>query len=212
MKRLIRYTEGIIAAFAIALGGQAQAADAVAGPDKEFIKNAAELSMAEVETGRLAQQKATNPDLKKFGARMVTDHSKVNDELMALAKSKGVDLKAEPSSSQKKQLSELSEKSGAEFDKEYREDQIKDHEKAIKAFTTASTDAKDPDVKAFAAKHLPHLQEHLAMIQGGADTRTTQSAGETRVGTNASTTTRTDDALIKKEGRGQKVEGQVKTE
>jgi putative membrane protein len=212
MKRLIRYTEGIVAALAIVLGGQTHAADAITGQDKEFIKNAAELGLTEVETGRLAEQKATSPDLKKFGARMVADHSKVNDELMALAKAKGVDVKAELTSSQKKEVSGLSEKSGAEFDKEYREHQIKDHEKAIKAFTKASTDAKDPEVKAFAAKHLPHLQEHLMMIQGGADSRTTKAGEERRVGTNASTATRTDDTVIKKEGRGQKVEGQVKTQ
>jgi putative membrane protein len=189
---------------ALSFAGTASGADALSGQDKEFIKNASELGLAEVESGKLAQQKATSPELKKFGARMVTDHTKANEELMALAKAKGVELKAEPAASQKRMLSGLAEKSGAEFDKEFREHQIKDHEKAIKQFSEASKEAKDPDVKAFAAKHLPHLQEHLSMIQAG-DQRTTR-AGEAR------TTRETDDTVIKKEGRGQKVEGQVKTQ
>ena len=211
MKRMLRLAEAVVAAVALAFAGTASGADALTGQDKEFIKNASELGLAEVESGKLAQQKATNPELKKFGARMVTDHTKTNEELMALAKAKGVELKAEPAGSQKRMLSSLAEKSGAEFDKEYREHQIKDHEKAIKQFSEAAKEAKDPDVKAFAAKHLPHLQEHLSMIQAG-EQRSTKAGEERRVGTNTSTTRETDDAVIKKEGRGQKVEGQVKTQ
>ena len=96
---------------------------------------------------------------------MVTDHSKANDELKALAKKKNWTLPAEPDSSTKSTLDSLKSKTGADFDKEYVSEMVDDHEKDVKAFQDKAQNATDPDLKAFAAKTLPTLQKHLDAIK-----------------------------------------------
>lgn len=146
----------------------------LAHADASFIKDAAKDGMAEVEAGKLAVQKATDPALKAFAQKMVDDHTKANEELKALAQSKGIDLPDDPSLMQKGKLKLLSSADGATFDKRYADSMgVKDHEKAVKMFQKTASNAKDADVKAFAAKTLPTLQEHLKMAR---DMHSTTSA------------------------------------
>jgi len=119
----------------------------------------------EVELGRLAAQKAQSADVKRFGQRMVDDHSKANAELKTLASAKGVTLPADMNAEGKEEQAKLSKLSGAEFDKEYMSLMVEDHEKDVSEFEKESRDQDDPDVKAFAAKTLPTLQQHLQMAQ-----------------------------------------------
>jgi putative membrane protein len=140
------------------------AANKALGDDADFMAEAAQGGMAEVEMGKLAGTKAQNPEVKKFGAMMVTDHGKAGDELKALAAKKGVTLPADIGS-HKSTLDKLNGLSGAGFDKEYIEEMVDDHEADVKAFKDASENAKDPDVKAFAAKVLPVVQKHLDEIK-----------------------------------------------
>src|SRR5215813_9151818 len=72
--------------------GAAPAKAKLSAADKNFMMNAAKGGMMEVEMGKMAAQNGQNADVKKFGNRMVTDHSKANGELMALAKEAGVTL------------------------------------------------------------------------------------------------------------------------
>lgn len=138
---------------------------AVDDKDAKFAVAAANGGMAEVELGRLAQQKAADAKVKDFGAMMVGDHSKANDELKALAKSKGITLPVAIGAEEQKVKDELSAKSGADFDKAYVSDMIDDHKKDIKEFEDASNNCKDADLKAFAVKTLPTLKMHLDAIQ-----------------------------------------------
>lgn len=140
--------------------------DAVTKEDKEFFKNAGELNMTEVSLGQLAQEKAFSPEVKALGATLVADHTAMTTDLTALAKQKGVEMTIEPTARQKTMLAAFKDKTGAEFDREFREHVAKDHEKAIKMFTDAGKDSKDADVKAFAAKNLASLQAHLQMVGG----------------------------------------------
>jgi len=133
--------------------------------DAKFAVAAANGGMAEVELGTLAQQKAANPKVKDFGAMMVSDHSKANDEMKALAKSKGITLPAAVDAKEQKVKDDLSAKSGADFDKTYVSNMIDDHKKDIKEFEDASKNCKDADLKAFAVKTLPVLKMHLDAIQ-----------------------------------------------
>jgi putative membrane protein len=134
-------------------------------PDSSFIKSAAEGGMSEVELGQLAQQKATNPAVKDFGAMMVTDHTAANDKLKALAASKQVALPESPSLMQKASKSKLDMMSGDSFDKSYVKGMIDDHKADIKEFQKEATEGKDPEVKAFAVATLPTLKKHLQKIQ-----------------------------------------------
>jgi putative membrane protein len=78
--------------------------------------------MAEVELGQLAQQKATKAKVKDFGAMMVMDHSKANDEMEAF------------DTDEQKVKDDLSAKTGADFDKAYVSNMIDYHKNDIKEF------------------------------------------------------------------------------
>ena len=138
---------------------------AVDKDDAKFAVAAANGGMAEVELGQLAQQKAANSSVKDFGAMMVTDHTKANNEMTALAKSKGITLPTAIDTDEQKVKDDLSSKSGAVFDKAYVNNMIDDHKKDIKEFEDASKNCKDPDLKAFAVQTLPTLKMHLDAIQ-----------------------------------------------
>jgi putative membrane protein len=134
----------------------------------KFAANAAQGGMAEVELGRLATQKAADPSVREFGARMIADHSRANSELKSIAAQKGIQLPADLNSEQKSERDKLAQMSGAEFDKEYMSAMVKDHETDVKDFDTQAKDGNDADIKAFAGKTLPTLQEHLKMAQTAA--------------------------------------------
>lgn len=138
---------------------------ASAGSDADFMKEAAVGGMAEVEMGRLAASKATSPDVKKFGQMMVEDHSKANEELKALAAKKNVTLPTDLDQDHKSTMEELRGKSGADFDSDYVEEMVDDHEEDVAAFEKQAQSATDPDVKAWAAKTLPVLKKHLEAIK-----------------------------------------------
>ena len=166
MKNFLYVSTTALAAIILATTGLA--ADALSREDKEFLKNAGELGITEVVLGNLAVERATSPELKALGARLVADHTKSNEELVALAVKKGVEMTLEPTGAQKKMLANFKDKSGAEFDKELMEHVRKDHEKGLHAFTDAAEDSKDPDIKAFAMKNIAVMQQHHLLSGGGA--------------------------------------------
>ncbi len=151
-----------------------------ASPDS-FVKDAAEGGMAEVEMGKLAATKAKDAEVKKFGQMMVTDHSKANEELKALAAKKNFQLPAD-AGSHKDDIDDLSKSTN--FDKDYVDAMVDDHETDVKAFQRQAENGSDPDVKAFAAKTLPTLQKHLdaikaiqAKMNGGGSTTSNANTG-----------------------------------
>jgi putative membrane protein len=134
-------------------------------PDRKFFKEAAQGGMAEVALGQMAAAKAESDAVKNFGQQMVTDHSKANQELKDLAASEGVTLPTEMSADAKALQKKLSGLSGAEFDKAYMKEMLKDHKKDISAFKKEAEQGQDSDVKNWAAKTLPTLQEHYTIAQ-----------------------------------------------
>jgi putative membrane protein len=133
--------------------------------DRKFVMEAAQGGMAEVEMGQLATEKASNPDVKKFGQRMVDDHTKANDQLKQVASQEGIQLPTSISAKDKMTKERLSKLSGADFDKAYMADMVKDHTKDVADFQKESTSGKDPAVKDFATQTLPTLQSHLQAAQ-----------------------------------------------
>ncbi len=125
--------------------------------DKSFMNEAAMGGMMEVEMGKMAQQKGKSDDVKKIGKRMETDHTKANNELMAIAKKKGVDLsKVKPKSHSM---------GDANFDKDYIDMMVKDHQKDLAAFQAEAKNGSDADVKAFASKTSGVIQKHLELVK-----------------------------------------------
>src|SRR5215208_4964064 len=100
-------------------------------PDWELFKEAAQGGMAEVTLGQMAANKAKSESVKSFGQQMVTDHGKANQELKDLAVAESVTLPTEMSADAKALQEKLSGLSGAEFDKIYMEEMLKDHKKDI---------------------------------------------------------------------------------
>jgi putative membrane protein len=133
--------------------------------DETFVTKAAVGGIAEVELGKLAQEKGTSDQVKSFGQRMVTDHGKANDELKTLAQKKNITLPTEMDAHEKATHDRLAKLSGAAFDRAYMQTMLTDHRKDVNEFRHESTAGKDPDIKSFAAKTLPTLEEHLKMAQ-----------------------------------------------
>jgi putative membrane protein len=130
-----------------------------------FMTEAAKGGMAEVELSRLATTKSKNAEVKKFAQQMIQDHTNANTELKQLAGKKNVTLPTELDAEHKAEKDKLSGLSGAEFDKEYVNAMVADHEKSVSLFKTQANNGTDADAKAFAAKTLPKLQGHLDMIK-----------------------------------------------
>jgi putative membrane protein len=141
------------------------ASAAAQSPDESFYKDAAEGGLAEVEQGKLAEDKAQSQAVRDFGALMVHDHSAANEKLKTVAASKGMDLPTSPGISQMASIDKLKLLSGDTFDKSYVKAMLEDHEKDIAAFRREAADGKDPDARAFAAKTLPTLEVHLKKIR-----------------------------------------------
>lgn len=143
-----------------------RAASSMAKADVDFMKQAAENGHAEIQASKTVLAKGTDPDVKAFAQKMVDDHTRVGDELASLAQQKGVKIPNGPSLMQKGKEKLLEARKGSSLDAEYVKSMgVKAHEDTVKLFQKASTQAKDPDVKAFAAKTLPELQHHLQMAR-----------------------------------------------
>ena len=139
---------------------------AVVEDDAKFVVDAANGGKTEVELSKLAQQKATNAKAKEFADMMVMDHTKANEELMALAKTKNVTLPDSLNADSKKAWEDLNKKAaGKDFDKAYVSQMVDDHKKTVDMFEKASTSLKDADLKAFVDKTLPVLKGHLDKIK-----------------------------------------------
>ncbi len=138
---------------------------ASSGNASSFVTEAAQGGMAEVEMGKLAAQKGQNPEVKKFGQMMVTDHTAANNELKAVAAKKNMTVPSDIGPKYKSSKDSLSKASGADFDKQYVDMMVSDHEDDVAAFEKQADSSTDPDVKAFAAKTLPTLKRHLDAIK-----------------------------------------------
>jgi putative membrane protein len=133
--------------------------------DRKFLKDAAIGGMTEVELGKLAKEKGSSDGVKQFGQKMIDDHTKANDELRQIAVSKSISVPESLDAKHKARVDKLSKLSGAEFDKAYIKDQLKDHEQDVKEFQQEAQSGTDEAVKNFASKTLPTLQAHLQAVK-----------------------------------------------
>src|SRR5690606_33005282 len=123
----------------------------------EFAVRAAYSGLAEGKASRVAQEKAQAQRVTECAAMMIEDHTKANEELKALASSKNITLPTAPGEPHVKNVADLNSYTGADFDKEYMDLMVDDHQKDVNLFEDAAEDVEDPDLRAFAAKTLPSL-------------------------------------------------------
>ena len=126
---------------------------------QKFIKTAIEGNIAEVDIGKLAQEKGKSDAVKKFGQMLETDHAKANDEAKSVAQQVGVEPPSGASVGEKATYLKLKVLSGDTFDKSFANTMVSDHEGDIKQYQKAS--GKNDAVGEYAKKTLPTLQKHL---------------------------------------------------
>jgi putative membrane protein len=157
----------VSATFAAALLSLA-AIPAMAAPTSEdwtFATKAAAGGQAEVAFGQLAKENAASPAVKQFGERMITDHTQANEELMQIAKSQDLNLPKGLDAKHQAKEQQLSTTKGTAFDKAYMQDMVQDHKEDVADFRKEAEHGQDRQLKAFAAKYLPVLEQHLQMAE-----------------------------------------------
>jgi len=133
-------------------------------PDDKFVQDAVAGGRMEVQMGQMASQKAASPAVRKFGERMVQDHSKADDQLNRILTEQGITA---PTAMAKttRSTGKLDSMNGPDFDQAYMNDMVKDHEKDIAEFKKEAAEGRDPEIKDFAARTLPILEEHLHVAE-----------------------------------------------
>lgn len=133
--------------------------------DTKFMTKAASGGMLEVQLGKAVAPNAMSPQVKMIAERMITDHTKINEELKAMAAKMNVTLPTTLGNDAESVYKDVTGKKGIAMEKEYVDKMESDHKEDVKDFEEASTKAASPELRAFAAKTLPTLREHLAMIE-----------------------------------------------
>lgn len=142
-----------------------QAMAQVSQPDQKFAKEAATGGQAEVTFGQLAESNAGSAEVRQFGQRMVIDHSQVNAALEEIARSQHLSLPTGLASQDLETERRLRELKGDRFDATYMNDMVQDHRQDIATFQQEVKNGDDRELRAFAAKYLPVLQQHLEMAE-----------------------------------------------
>lgn len=164
-RRAAPFLTAALALSLLAHAPRARAQGGLSSAEQKFVMTAAADGALEVELGRLASQRAASDDVRRFGARMLEDHSKAGDELRQLAASKGLRVPGGLDQKQRAVVSRLASLSGAAFDREYVKLMLKEHKQAVSLFQKQAGQGRDAQVRAFASRMLPALQTHLSMIQ-----------------------------------------------
>src|SRR6476646_10189354 len=105
-----------------------------ASADSSFVMKAAEGGQAEVQMAQLAQSKASSQAVKDLANKLVADHTKANDNLKPLATKDNITWPTGLSAKDQAEYNKLQALSGAEFDREYVNYEIKDHKQDISLF------------------------------------------------------------------------------
>ncbi|HET9183666.1 MAG TPA: DUF4142 domain-containing protein [Candidatus Angelobacter sp.] len=133
--------------------------------DREFVNTAAKANRGEIEMGKLAQQKASNDAVKQFATTIVNDHTNAGQQLKSWASQNNITLPTGLTSEDSATKSSLSSVSGSQFDQKYIQSQLQDHKKAIALFEKQASEGHNPQLKAFAQKTLPVLQDHVRIAE-----------------------------------------------
>jgi putative membrane protein len=133
--------------------------------DRNFITSAAEANLAEIDMAKMVGQKATDPAVKDFANRMVTDHTQASQNLASVAEMNGVKLPTEASAAERNQKSELEKLSGAQLNDAYLRDELQGHKETISAFESEIEHGQNQEAKNYAEQTLPTLQDHIRIAE-----------------------------------------------
>ena len=159
--------------------------------DTQFIHEASADNTLEIRLGRMAERRATRPDVKQFGQRMVTDHTKLEDQLQHLASTGGMKLERDFGPKHEQKLDSLQNVSAKQFDRAYMTSMVQNHTDAVSYFEKEGREVHSGKLRELNADALKILQQHLSMAKQiatkvGADTASTVHAARTTAHKNRS--------------------------
>jgi putative membrane protein len=144
---------------------KAQVNPTLSTTDATFMTAAARGGLAEVQMGQLAQRNGRSEAVRRFGRQMVEHHGRSNQEMLALAQQKQITPPSTMGAEHQRIHDDLSKLRGGAFDRAYARAMVQDHQEDLRLYQEEAANGTDHDVKAFAARHVPLLQEHLRMAQ-----------------------------------------------
>jgi putative membrane protein len=155
----------LVGAAAMATAATIAMAQKAPADDVTFVQKAAVAGMTEVEASRLALEKSTDANVRGFAQHMIDDHTRAGNALKTAATQEGLSVPADVDAAHESVVDRLKGLSGADFDKAYKAQMLKDHQEAVALFEKESRDAAQTAIDRFAAATLPTLQSHLKMAQ-----------------------------------------------
>ena len=139
--------------------------DSMSAGDRTFADDAARGGMLEVMLGELARTNGSRAEVKDLGAMMVRDHGKANEELKGWATAIGYTLPTALNADQQKTFDGLKARTGADFDRAYAAEMVKDHKKDLEKFRKQAAEGAENGLKSFAGKTVPTLEHHLSQSE-----------------------------------------------
>jgi putative membrane protein len=137
--------------------------------DQSFVEDMLKANQTQVEMSQLAQQKAFSGDVKVFSQNMIQVHTQLNQQLVSLAKQLQVSETQKPSKQEKKELDQLQQLSGQDFDTAYLQAMAKEQEHSLKEFKNEES-TQNPGLQRTAKADEPVLTQNFQILQKIAET------------------------------------------
>ncbi len=133
--------------------------------DSNFVVEAYNGGLKEIDLGQLAQKKGIDPAVKNFGKTLLEDHTEANKKLTEIAEMYRVAIPTTLGEQARKHIAFIDSKAGVNFDYAFIEHMVEDHKEDIRKFEAASTDSENERLRAFATQTLPTLRKHLQIAE-----------------------------------------------
>lgn len=144
---------------------KAQVNPTLSTSDATFMTTATRGGLAEVQMGQLAQRNGGSAAVRRYGERMAADHGRANREMLALAQRKQITPPETMGAEHQAIRDRLAGLRGAAFDRAYAQAMVEDHQEDLRLYREEAANGTDPDVRGFAQRHVPVLEEHPRMAQ-----------------------------------------------
>ena len=161
----IRHVQGAACCFALLAASGIACAASLTSADQQFMTEAARTDMIEAHEGQMAQNQASRADVKTFGGTLVRDHTNSYAQLTVLAAKDGVTIPKGINSAKDRTIEQLVHLKGDRFDRQFVRDEVAAHRHAIAVFKREAEHGQNPDVKAYAQKMIPVLENHLRLAE-----------------------------------------------
>jgi putative membrane protein len=160
-----KFSIALAAAGLIGFAAGTASAAQLSQQDQDFVKQAAQGGLEEIQSGQMAEQKGASQAIKQLGQTLVTDHTMMNEQLKQIAQQQGFTLPQSLSQDDRQEMQQLRNASGQQFDRQFADEQVEDHQKMIQVLQKEAQTTQDPALREFAQSGIPVMQKHLQMAQ-----------------------------------------------